>query len=91
VIEERIMKVVRAWFVRLFGVFESTRAEQELSAEIESHLQLHVADNMRAGMSPRDARRRAVLALGGVERCASGCAMLAFAWRSARRPAACCG
>ncbi len=61
------MKVVRAWLMRLFGVFGSTRAERELSAEIESHLQLHVDDNIRAGMSPQEARRRAQIALGGVE------------------------
>jgi putative ABC transport system permease protein len=62
------MKTMRAWLMRLLGVFGSTRAERELSAEIESHLQLHIDDNLRAGMSPQEARRRAVLALGGVER-----------------------
>ena len=61
------MKSVRAWFMRLFGVFGSTRAERELSAEIESHLQLHIDDNLRAGMTPQEARRRALIALGGVE------------------------
>ena len=62
------MKAGRAWLMRLFGVFGSTRAERELSAEIESHLQLHIDDNIRAGLSPEEARRRAVIALGGVER-----------------------
>ena len=62
------MKQLRAWLMRLFGVFASTRAERELSAEIESHLQLHIDDNIRAGMTPADARRRAVLALGGIEK-----------------------
>jgi putative ABC transport system permease protein len=61
------MKSVRAWFMRLFGVFGSQRAERELSAEIESHLQLHIDDNLRAGLSPQEARRRALIALGGVE------------------------
>ena len=61
------MKSLRAWFMRLFGVFGSTRAERELSAEIESHLQLHIDDNLRAGMTPQEARRRALIALGGVE------------------------
>ena len=61
------MKAVRAWFMRLFGVFGSIKSERELSAEIESHLQLHVDDNIRAGMTPVEARRRAVIALGSVE------------------------
>jgi predicted permease len=54
--------------MRVFGAFGSTRADHELSAEIESHLQLHIDDNLRAGLSPQEARRRAVIALGGVER-----------------------
>ena len=53
-----VMKAVRAWLMRLFGVFGSRRAERELSAEIESHLQLHIDDNLRAGMTPQEARRR---------------------------------
>ena len=61
------MKSLRAWFVRVLGVFGSTRSERDLSAEIESHLQLHADDNVRAGMSPAEARRRAVIALGSVE------------------------
>ena len=61
------MKFLRAWFMRLFGVFGTTRSERDLSAEIESHLQLHVDDNIRAGMTPVEARRRAIIALGGVE------------------------
>ena len=62
------MKTARAWMMRVFGVFGTSRSERELSAEIESHLQLHVDDNIRAGMSPQEARRRALISLGGVER-----------------------
>ena len=61
------MRSVRAWFLRLFGVFATARAEQEVSAELESHLQLHIDDNVRAGMTPDEARRRAVIALGSIE------------------------
>jgi predicted permease len=61
------MKSLRAFLMLVFGVFGSTRQERELSAEIESHLQMHVDDNIRAGMTPVEARRRAVIALGGVE------------------------
>src|SRR5918994_2770709 len=61
------MKSVRALLMRVFGVFGSKRSERELSAEIESHLQLHIDDNIRAGMTPVEARRRAIIALGGVE------------------------
>ena len=38
-----------------------------MAAELESHLQMHVDERVRAGVSPEDARREAVLKLGGVE------------------------
>ena len=43
------------------------RRDRDLADEIESHLQLHTDDNVRAGMTAMEARRRAILALGGVE------------------------
>lgn len=61
------MRSLRAWLVRLINVFRQARGEREFSAELESHLALHIADNKRAGMTPDEARRRALLALGGAE------------------------
>ena len=61
------MKRLRAWLVRLAGLGSSTLRERELSDEIEAHLQLHIADNLRSGMRPEQARRDAILKLGGVE------------------------
>ena len=61
------MSRVRAWLARLGGLFEKQRRDRELDAELASHLEMHMADNIRAGMAPPEARRRAVLALGGVE------------------------
>ena len=43
------------------------RHEGDLSAELESHLDMHIADNVRAGMTPEEARRHAMIALGGIE------------------------
>jgi putative ABC transport system permease protein len=60
------MKQARAWFHRLAGMFAGRRADSEFSAEIESHLQLHIDDNVRAGMTPEEARRQALIKLGGV-------------------------
>jgi len=61
------MRQMRAWLSRLGGLFGRRRREQELSAELESHLQLHIEDNLRSGMSPAQARREALMKLGGVE------------------------
>jgi putative ABC transport system permease protein len=58
---------IRALLVRLGGSLRRDRGERELNDEIESHLQLHIDDNVRAGMTSTEARRQAVLKLGGVE------------------------
>ncbi|HVR72234.1 MAG TPA: ADOP family duplicated permease [Vicinamibacteria bacterium] len=67
------MKRLRAWLARLAGTWPSARRERELADEIESHLQMHVEDNLRAGMSPREARRAALVKLGGVEQTKEAC------------------
>ena len=61
------MKRVRAWMLRLAGVFGGAKREHEFSEELDSHLQMHIDDNMRAGMTAEQARRAAILKLGGVE------------------------
>jgi putative ABC transport system permease protein len=60
------MRALRAWFLRLADLFRSERREQDFAEEIESHLLMHIESNIRAGMSPAQARREAVLKLGGV-------------------------
>ena len=61
------MRRLRTWFSRLGAGFGRRRREGELSAEMESHLQLHIEDNLRSGMTPSEARRQALLKLGGLE------------------------
>jgi hypothetical protein len=61
------MKQLRAWLWRLAGLFAGERREQALSDEVESHLQLHIDDNLRSGMTPGQARRSALMKLGGIE------------------------
>jgi predicted permease len=38
-----------------------------MAEEIESHVQMQTEDNLRSGMTPEQARREAILKLGGVE------------------------
>src|SRR6266436_4499461 len=61
------MNKVRGWLLRLGELFGRERWERELVAEMESHLQLHIDENLRAGMSAEEARRQALIKLGGVE------------------------
>lgn len=61
------MKRLRALWRRAGERFSRSRREREMSAEIDAHLELHIDDNIRAGMTPGEARRRALVLLGGVE------------------------
>jgi len=60
------VRQIRVWLMRLFGLFYSNRREREFAEELESHLAMHIEDNLRAGMSPEEARRVALVKLGGV-------------------------
>ena len=61
------MRQLRAWCLRMVGMFGRRRREQELAEELESHLQFHIDDNVRAGMTAEEARRQALIKLGGLE------------------------
>jgi hypothetical protein len=69
------MRHLRSFFLRLFGAF--SHSEQDINSEIEANLQLHVDDKVRAGMSLDEARRDAILKLGGIARAKE-------AWRERR-------
>jgi predicted permease len=58
---------IRAWFFRVAGLFQKETADRELAAEMESHLQLQIEDNLRAGMNAEQARRQALIRFGGLE------------------------
>lgn len=60
-------KSIRAGFQRLAGLLRKQQSEREMAEELDSHLQLHVDDNVRNGMTPQAARRDALIKLGGVE------------------------
>jgi putative ABC transport system permease protein len=52
---------------RIAGVFGARRAaDDDLRAELEAHLEMQIAENVRRGMSPADAKRAALLAAGGM-------------------------
>jgi macrolide transport system ATP-binding/permease protein len=62
------MKKLRAALRRFAGMFSSGRREEDFASELEGHLQMHIDDNMRAGMTAEEARRDALVKLGGLER-----------------------
>jgi putative ABC transport system permease protein len=55
------------WYLRARGALWRGRAEREMEEEMGFHLEQEIAKHMRAGMTQRAARRRALIAFGGVE------------------------
>jgi putative ABC transport system permease protein len=51
----------------LRNVFQGSRVDRDLSAEIEAHIQLLADEYKAGGMQPEVARRKAVLEIGGAE------------------------
>jgi macrolide transport system ATP-binding/permease protein len=61
------MRFLRRFAKRLGLWVRTGRNEERLKAEIEEHLALQTAENVRTGLSPVEARRQAVLKFGAIE------------------------
>src|SRR5580700_10130834 len=61
------MRKLRALILRLCGLSNSRGSEADFAAELESHVALHTEDGIRAGLTPAEARRQALILLGGAE------------------------
>jgi predicted permease len=61
------MKKLRRLLKRLTSWAGAAQNEDRLRVEIEEHLELQAADNLRAGLPADEARRQAVLKFGAVE------------------------
>lgn len=59
--------------VRFRSFFQRSRVDQEMQAELRQHLDQQIAENIAKGMSPEQARRSAVLTLGGVTQVEQQC------------------
>lgn len=62
------MSIIHALRARLRALFRSSAADQSLGDEIRFHIELETEKNVRLGLSPEEARRRAVAHFGGVQR-----------------------
>ena len=56
---------IRIW---LRSFLRPETVERELEMEFQHHLELEIEKNVREGMSLKEARRKAVIDFGGVER-----------------------
>ena len=62
-----IDSIRQAWN-RALAVFRPAPIDIDLDAEISSHLDAAIEDNLRLGMAPEEARRRALVRFGSVAR-----------------------
>jgi predicted permease len=67
------MGKLRALLSRFNDPLIGERQDRELALELDAHLQMLTDDNIRAGVSPEEARRQARIALGGVESVKENC------------------
>src|ERR1700757_2947592 len=84
------MRPLRAFLRRLAALFARATRDDDFASELESHLQLHIEDNLRRGLTPQQARREALMKLGGVTQTEElyrerrGLPFLENAWRDLR-------
>jgi hypothetical protein len=60
------MRTLRGWASRLAGLLKQSHSDKDLAEEFDSHLQMQIADNLRSGMTPEQARRYALIKTGGL-------------------------
>lgn len=58
---------LQGWLAHLAGMVRARRGDAEFEAELRSHVEMHTEENIRNGMSAEEARRDALVKLGGME------------------------
>jgi hypothetical protein len=81
------MRHLRAVLARIAGLFIGNRADNDMRDELQAHLDMETAENIRRGMPPEEARRQALLASGGLTRAAEAVRdRRGLPWIEASRP-----
>ena len=83
------MTIVSRWRSMVAWLWRRDRAEQGLDAELRAYVELSAADKVRDGVPPGEARRQAMLELGGIEAVKEQCAASGMAACSTRSGATC--
>lgn len=61
------MRKLRGFLIRLVGKFQERRNEADLVEELDAHIAMHTEAGVEAGLDPVEAKRQALLRLGGKE------------------------
>ncbi|GAB5561663.1 MAG: ABC transporter permease [Synoicihabitans sp.] len=61
------MRFFKSLWIGLRGYFRRGRAESEMDEELQFHLEMEIENNLRQGMTQREAERVARVAMGGID------------------------
>jgi hypothetical protein len=61
------MVTLREAVARLVSFFRKDQLDRELDQELAAHIEMATTDHIRDGLTPPEARRRALARLGGIE------------------------
>ncbi|HTB92045.1 MAG TPA: ABC transporter permease [Candidatus Sulfotelmatobacter sp.] len=61
------MNSLFSFFQRLRNLFRQDDLDRDLAAEISTHIDLAVEENLKKGLSPEEARRQALIQFGGTQ------------------------
>jgi predicted permease len=64
---DKLRARIRSMWMRFTNLLRFGGARHEFDAELVSHVAMHTEDGVRAGLSPGEARRQALIRLGGAE------------------------
>ena len=61
------MSAPRRGLARIFSFFRKPKLDADLEAEIASHIEFAIAENVQRGLTPLEARRQALIRFGGLD------------------------
>jgi predicted permease len=61
------MTVIRDMLARIVSIFRKRKLDEDFDAELGSHLELATEENLKRGMTPEEARRKARIQFGGLD------------------------
>src|SRR5499426_1195653 len=63
----KLMISIRELLARLSSFISKRELDREFDAELAAHLEIPIEDNLKQGLSAEEARRRAMISLGGMD------------------------
>src|SRR3954468_18106733 len=61
------MRTLQGWIARLLGIFRKNELGQQVAEEMQSHIELEIADRVRSGQDEETARREVLMRFHGVD------------------------